>query len=102
VNFLMNLVSNYQIELLVCDDKVHSHKTFYSGEALEVELKGNGGTDYRPAFKYVEENLDDVKLLLYFTDLEGMFPKKRPNYEVKWVSSKESEFEFGELLLLQS
>jgi len=102
VNFLMNLVSNYQIELLVCDDKVHSHKTFYSGETLEVELKGNGGTDYRPAFKYVEENLDDVKLLLYFTDLEGFFPKDTPNYDVKWVSDREGVVEFGEILYLKT
>jgi len=101
VNFLMALIQNYQIEVLVCDDKVHSSTTFYSGESLDVTLKGNGGTDFRVAFKYVQENFDDVKLLLYFTDLEGVFPQEFPSYEVKWVSPKSGEVPFGEILLLE-
>ena len=100
VNFLMSLVQNYQIEMLVCDDKVHSHATFYSGDNLEVDLKGNGGTDYRPAFEFINKEFDDVKLLLYFTDLEGIFPVERPNYEVKWISPKVVEVPFGEVLEL--
>lgn len=100
VNFLMSLIANYQIEIIVCDDKVHSHKTFYSGDSLDVELRGGGGTDYRPAFDFIEQNLDDTKLVLYFTDLEGRFPQNRPNYEVKWISSKTQEVPFGELIEL--
>ena len=100
VNFLMTLVSNYQIELIVCDDKVHSHKTFYSGESLDVSLKGGGGTSFEPAFKFVDENFDDVKLLLYFTDLDGKFPSEIPNYEVKWVSSQVREIPFGTIIEL--
>ena len=100
VNFLMALVSNYQIELLVCDDTIQSHKTFYSGDRLEVELQGGGGTDFRPVFTFVENNFDDVKLLLYFTDLEGIFPKEYPSYETKWVSKSQVEPPFGTLLSL--
>jgi len=100
VNFLMSLVPNYEIEFLVCADKLHFHKTFYSGEQLDVSLKGGGGTDFRPVFEFIDNNFDDVKLLLYFTDMEGIFPKKVPNYMVKWVSSKEAEPPFGKLLLL--
>lgn len=100
INFLMSLVQNYQIELLVCDDKIHTHKTFYSGDALEVALVGGGGTDFRPVFSFIENELDDVKLLLYFTDLEGTFPQERPNYGVKWVSQKSIEIPFGEIIEL--
>ena len=100
VNFLMSLVQNYAIELLVCDDKIHSHKTFYTGDSLDVELKGGGGTDFRPVFRFVEENFDDVKLLLYFTDLEGTFPSEPPNYEVKWVTQNEKEVPLGAVLVL--
>jgi predicted metal-dependent peptidase len=100
VNFLMSLISNYQIELLVCDDKVHSHKTFYSGESLDVSLKGGGGTSFKPAFTFVEENFDDVKLLLYFTDLDGKFPSEVPNYDVKWVSSQIKKIPFGSIIEL--
>ena len=102
VNFIMNLIQNYQIELLVADDKIHTHKTFFSGESLECELKGGGGTDFRPVFEFVKENFDDVKLLLYFTDLEGIFPSEVPSYDVKWVSKELKETPFGSMIELST
>lgn len=100
LNFLMSMVQNYQIELIVCDDKIQSHQTLYSGETLEVSLVGGGGTDFRPVFKYLEEELQDVKLLLYFTDLDGTFPQDEPTCRVKWVVQKELEVPFGSLIVL--
>ncbi len=100
VNFLMSLVSHYQIELLVCDEKIHSHKTFYSGDSLDVDIKGGSGTDFRPVFDFVESEFDDVRLLLYFTDLEGRFPKDEPDYSVKWITPKEKEAPFGEIIVI--
>ena len=100
VDFLMSLVQNYQIELIVCDEKIQSHKTFYSGDKLELHVEGGAGTDFRPVFEFVEKEFDDVKLLLYFTDLEGKFPIKAPSYNVKWVTKKAKEIPFGELIIL--
>jgi predicted metal-dependent peptidase len=100
INFLMNIVPNYEIDLLVCDDKILSHKTFYSGDELEVELSGGGGTDFRPVFEFIAQELLDTKLLLYFTDLDGVFPKDEPSYDVKWVSSNNTNVAFGELIHL--
>lgn len=97
----MTLVQNYQIELVVCDEKIQSHKTFYSGDVLEADIKGGGATDFCPVFDFIEENFDDVKLLLYFTDLDGIFPKNAPDYEVKWVSSKVKELPFGTLIKME-
>ncbi|MCW8895751.1 MAG: VWA-like domain-containing protein [Sulfurimonas sp.] len=100
LNFLMNTIQNYQIDLLVCDEKIQSHTTFYSGDILDVDLKGGGATDFRPVFDFVESELDDTKLLLYFTDLEGKFPSKTPSYDVKWIVPKYGEVPFGELIEL--
>ena len=100
VNFLMSLVSHYVIELIVCDEKIHSHKTFYSGDTLEFDVKGGSATDFRPVFEFIESEFDDVKLLLYFTDLEGRFPKDEPSYSVKWVSPKEEDIPFGEIIVI--
>lgn len=101
LNFLTNTISNYQIELLLCDDKILSHKTLYSGDILEAEIKGGGATDFRPVFEFVERELEDVKLLIYFSDLEGIFAKEEPNYVVKWVSPKEADVPFGEVIVLR-
>lgn len=101
VDFLMQVVPRYHIDLLVCDDTIHSHTTFESGEILSVNVIGGGGTDFRPVFAYVEKHLQDVKLLLYFTDLDGFFPKEAPSYKVKWIASQEKEVPFGEVVVLE-
>ena len=100
LNFLMDSVQNYKIDLLVCDEKIHSHKTFYSGDLLECDVKGSGGTDFRPVFEFIDNELRDTKLLLYFSDLEGLFPHEHPSYDVKWISPKEEEVPFGEIIVL--
>ena len=49
-------------------------------------LKGMGGTDFRPAFNYINElvankTLNKLKGVIYFTDGFGEFPKVKPYYE---------------------
>ena len=102
VNFLMSLIQNYQIELLVCDEQIRSHETFYSGDTLACGIEGGTGTDFRPVFEFIENKFNDVKLLLYFTDLDGRFPSSKPNFEVKWISQNRCEIPFGELILLDN
>ena len=53
-------------------------------------VKGFGGTDFRPAFDYVnrlleEGQLHELKGLLYFTDGFGAYPKRRPPYETAFI-----------------
>lgn len=100
LNFLMNMISSYEIDLLVCDDKIRSHTTFYGGDSLDAKVVGGGGTDFRPVFEFVKERLEDTKLLLYFSDLDGVFPEDEPPYSVKWITAKERSVPFGELIVL--
>ena len=108
VSSIMLSLSNYEIELLVADAKVHSHETFYEGETLipkghsACKLKGGGGTDFRAVFEYVEQNLYDTNLLLYFTDLDGIFPKEEPLYDVVWIASQEGDIPFGKRIDIRS
>ncbi len=101
LNFLMNTVPSYEINLLICDDKIRSHRVFYSGDILEVKVEGGGATDFRPVFEFIDRELEDTKLLLYFSDLDGVFPNKVPFYDVKWIAPKELEVPFGEVIVLQ-
>ena len=55
-----------------------------------LELYGDGGTDFRPAFAYVEElmekrEFENLKGLVYFTDGYGIFPAKMPPYRTAFV-----------------
>ncbi len=93
--------SSYIIDLIVCDAKVQSHRQIVSGEKLEVEVKGGGGTDFRPVFTLVEERLETPSLLLYFSDTKGSFPEREPFYEVLWISDAEGEVPFGTVLVIE-
>ncbi len=56
----------------------------------DLEIKGLGGTDFRPVFAYVDEALergDFSKLggLIYFTDGQGTYPARKPDYPAAFV-----------------
>ena len=55
-----------------------------------LELKGKGGTDFRPVFQYVnelvkEQKFNRLKGIIYFTDGYGPFPQSRPKYDSAFV-----------------
>lgn len=87
------------IHIIQCDDQVQTDQKITCEEELidymdNLELRGEGGTDFRPAFEYVEKlqkehAFSQLKGLLYFTDGQGIYPVKMPNYEVAFVFLKE-------------
>ena len=88
------------IRILQCDEKVLSDEKITSQKDLKTymehfELKGQGGTDFRPAFDYVADlirknEFRNLRGLLYFTDGKGIFPKKKPPYETAFIFCEES------------
>ena len=89
------------IELIIADAKVHGHYSFQGGENMDFQLKGGGGTDYRPVFEYIDANLPMSSMLLYFTDGEGIFPRIPPPYEVLWaLSQNKKKIPFGRPLVI--
>ena len=89
----------FRIHVLQCDEKVQSdvviHSTAEEAEYMKhFAVKGGGGTDFRPAFAYVEEMLAakqfrQLRGLLYFTDGYGTFPVKMPPYETAFIFLKD-------------
>mgnify|MGYP000547399591 CR=1 FL=1 len=60
----------------------------------DVELCGFGGTDFRPVFEYVDglirrHEFQDLKGLIYFTDGQGTFPERMPDYQTAFVFIQE-------------
>lgn len=87
------------IHILQCDEKVQADTVITSSEEMaefveNFEVKGGGGTDFRPVFAYVEalrerQELKRLKGLLYFTDGRGIYPAKRPDYDVAFLFMEE-------------
>jgi predicted metal-dependent peptidase len=92
---------NYEIDLIMADAKIQSHEVFLPGESLEYEIKGGGGTDFRPVFEYIDRHIDYPSLLIYFTDGLGTFPLQEPNYDLLWVMPERQDVPFGEVMLIE-
>ena len=83
------------IRIIQCDDRVESDVRITSPEEMEAYLQdfkliGQGGTDFRPAFAYVnslikQHAFQKLRGLIYFTDGKGIYPLKRPPYETAFV-----------------
>ncbi|WP_277668402.1 VWA-like domain-containing protein [Caproiciproducens galactitolivorans] len=87
------------IHIIQCDEAVRSDRKITNEAELRdymehFKLIGNGGTDFRPVFRYVDELLAKkafrrLKGLIYFTDGRGVFPQRRPPYDVAFVFMRE-------------
>lgn len=87
------------IHIIQCDDQVQQDIRIACRQEMEAYMQefsiiGQGGTDFRPAFEYVNQMLGRgefhrLKGLLYFTDGEGIYPVKRPVYDTAFVFVKE-------------
>ena len=87
------------IHIIQCDDQVQQDRRITCRQEMEEYMQefsiiGQGGTDFRPAFEYVNQMLGRgefhrLKGLLYFTDGEGIYPVKRPVYDTAFVFVKE-------------
>ena len=87
------------IRILQCDEKVQSDVKVTDQEELKnymdnFQIIGNGGTDFRPAFEYVQMLIDrkeffNLKGMIYFTDGYGYYPRKKPPYDTAFVFMEE-------------
>ncbi len=102
INSIMQSYPNYEIDLITADAKIQSHKVFLPGESLEYEVGGGGGTDFRPVFEYIDQQINYPTLLLYFTDGMGIFPENEASYDVMWIMPEEVDVPFGEVMVLES
>jgi predicted metal-dependent peptidase len=102
VNSMMQQYPNYEINVITADTKVQSFKTFLPGEALDYEISGGGGTDFRPVFEHIDQHIDYPTLLLYFTDGQGTFPTDAPSYDVLWIMPELLEVPFGEVVIIEN
>ena len=93
------------VHIIQCDSKVQSDIVITCREDFEkyvnsFEARGFGGTDFRPAFEYLnnlieEGKAENLKGMIYFTDGFGTYPEKMPPYETAFVFLSESYDDSG-------
>ncbi|MDD6254822.1 MAG: VWA-like domain-containing protein [Eubacteriales bacterium] len=99
-----NFFRKINLHIIQCDAAIQSdvkitNKQEFADYMKDLEFRGFGGTDFRPVFEYVNQliehnEFDDLKGLIYFTDGNGIYPKKRPPYETAFVFVDDDEFDY--------
>ena len=79
-----NYFRKFNVHIIQSDEKVQLDVSIKNAKELEeymndFEILGGGGTDFRPAFEYIENLMEngtyeDLKGIIYFTDGYGTFP----------------------------
>lgn len=104
ISEIFGLLSYFDIEIdVVCVDAAVQSVTHLTHDSNldELVIKGGGGTDYRPAFKWLKDN-EDAKWVIYYTDgYCNSFPEDEPDIPVLWVLVYPNRFfkpPFGEVV----
>ncbi len=83
------------LHVIQCDEQVRQDAVLKSPEEFRrflenFQIQGGGGTDFRPAFEYVEGlrrsgAFTRLRGLIYFTDGKGIYPIQAPSYDTAFV-----------------
>jgi len=96
---ILSAFSRVEIILMCCDATVHNVKKVTSmQEATSFEVKGGGGTDFRPVFKELQKHNTEFEALIFFTDGYGTFPEPKDwygGYKVLWIMTTEVKAPMG-------
>ena len=87
------------MHIIECDDKVQKILVIHDPDEMRkyldsFEVLGGYGTDFRPAFAYVDDlqargELKYLRGLIYFTDGYGIYPETARSYETAFVFPRE-------------
>ena len=96
-----NFFSKINVHIIQCDSEIRQDTKIAERKDFDAfmehgKLTGFGSTDFRPVFDYVEklreeQEFDNLKGLIYFTDGYGIYPEQMPDYDVAFVFLNEDD-----------
>ena len=91
-----------KVRVIYCDSRIAHIDEFGPDDDLHFAAHGGGGTDFRPPFKWLEENQIVPRALVYLTDGYGPFPEQEPDFPVMWaINNRNVTPPHGEHLILE-
>ncbi len=67
---------------------------------LPDKIQGRGGTRFTPVFEWLDRERKSPDLLVYFTDADGLFPKREPPFPVLWLVKGRGKVPWGQRVQL--
>lgn len=91
-----------RVYVLYFDAVVHKVETYESGQRIDLNPVGGGGTKFGPCFEWLDDRGIWPQTLVFLTDLYGSFPSSAPSYPVLWASTGGRNAPFGEVIPMQA
>lgn len=93
-----------RVTLLPCDARLCDGAPFrfepWEHFCRPRQIHGGGGTDFRPVFYWAEQTGVRPDLLVYFTDANGPFPAREPDFPVIWLVKGRTPVPWGQRIQL--
>lgn len=91
-----------KVRVIYCDSRIAHIDEFGPNDDLQFAAHGGGGTDFRPPFKWLEENQIVPRALVYLTDGYGPFPEQEPDFPTLFAINNHDVIPpWGEHLILE-
>ena len=93
-----------RVTLLACDSAIAEEAPWVYEPWEEFDMPeritGGGGTSFEPVFAWVADKDVRPDLLVYFTDAQGSFPAREPDYPVIWLVKGKDKTPWGQRIQL--
>jgi predicted metal-dependent peptidase len=106
VAVVQDAVNTLNAETLIhmdVDCRVAKVREYAPYQLVDTEIHGRGGTDFCPAFDWIENSSVDPRVVIYMTDGYGSFPKNTPQVPVLWLTwdLSAAHYPFGDVVDLR-
>lgn len=98
ISALRDMTRPIRTHVVYADAAVQRVDVFEQDDVFKIDAKGGGGTDFRPAFDYLEERGVQPACLLYLTDMYGSFPDTPASFPVMWCATTDVTGPWGETI----
>lgn len=89
--------------VIECDMEIQKTYKLNKYNKIQTNMKGRGGTSFKPVFDYIKEKKLHTDILVFFTDGYGDQDQcKKPPYATIWVSTESgTKVPFGHVISLK-
>lgn len=105
INAILDDCPPSKLTVLMCNTRVHRSDEYEPSDLpLKLKVRGSGGTNFEPAFDWVQENMSTPpECLVYLTDGYANTDFPEPDYPTLWIRTDRGspEPEFGESVFLE-
>ena len=98
INRVLHTCNPEVLHVIYCDTHVTGHDEFTVEDLpVSIKTKAGGGTEFKPAFDYIDDQGIDPEVVVYFTDghADSDFTTK---HETVWLTTGSTNFKFGTVI----